>query len=408
VSDTPVAFYTPLKHPYEREPSGDREIARSLMHALRTCGYAPELASRLLTWRRRFDPDDAVRVERRAALVAAALVHRYRRRPAAARPRLWMSYQNYYRCPDLVGPVVATALDVPYVLVDTALSGSSRRTPFRPWVSAARLAARRADLLFVMSPRDVPRLAALRGRRFAAERIRLLPPGVALGPYAAGPDARVRHRAMLAARVAAGDGPLLLCVAMMRAADKLDSYRLLAEALAGVSAPWRLVVVGDGPDRPAVEAALGRLPPGRVAMAGLVEPEALPAFYLGADLFVFPGLGDALGLVYLEAAAAALPVVACAGPGPAAMVAPGGSVLAEPIAPAFAAAVAALLADPTRRAAMGEAGRRWIAAERTETAFADRLASGLSVLGLSTQVSESPPSPGGWGGGAGGVAGGAG
>ena len=117
MSDVPVAFYTPLKHPDEREPSGDREIARSLMHALRTCGYAPELASRLLTWRRRFDPDDAVRLERRAALVAAGLVHRYRRRPAAARPRLWMSYQNYHRGPDLLGPVVATALDV-----DTAVS----------------------------------------------------------------------------------------------------------------------------------------------------------------------------------------------------------------------------------------------------------------------------------------------
>jgi glycosyltransferase involved in cell wall biosynthesis len=382
VSDVPVAFYTPLKHPDEPEPSGDREIARGLVRALRTGGYAPELASRLLTWRRRFDPGDVVRVERRAAAVAATLVRRYRRRPAAARPRLWMSYQNYYRCPDLVGPVVATALDVPYVLVDAALSSSSRRTAFRPWVSAARLAVRRADLVFAMSSRDVPRLTALRGRRFAAERIRLLPPAVDTGRYAASPETRARHRAALASRVAAGDGPLLLCVAMMRAADKLDSYRLLAEALAGVPAPWRLVVVGDGPDRAAVEAALGRLPPERVALAGAIEPAALPALYLGADLFVFPGRGEALGLVYLEAAAAGLPVVACAGPGPAAMVAPGGSVLAEPTAPALGAAVAALLADPPRRAAMGEAGQRWIAAERSQTTFASRLASGLAVLAL--------------------------
>jgi glycosyltransferase involved in cell wall biosynthesis len=410
VSDIPVAFYTPLKHPEEREASGDREIARRLTHALRTCGYAPELASRFLTWRRRFDPDDAVRLERRAAVVAAGLVRRYRRRPAAARPRLWMSYQNYYRCPDLVGPVVATALDVPYVLVDTAVSTSSRRTPFRPWVSAARLALRRADLVFAMSPRDVPRLAALRGRRFAAERIRPLPPAVPLGAYAAGPEARARHRAALAARVASGDGPLLLCVAMMRAADKLDSYRLLAQALAGVSAPWRLVIAGDGPDRPAVEAAFARLPRERVALAGAIEPEALPAFYLGADLFVFPGLGEALGLVYLEAAAAGLPVVACAGPGPAAMVAPEGSVLAEPTAAAFGAVLAALLADPARRAAMGEAGRRWIAAERSDGAFAERLASGLSVLNLPTLASDTPgqrpkavrSTGGGDGGGAGG------
>jgi glycosyltransferase involved in cell wall biosynthesis len=120
-----------------------------------------------------------------------------------------------------------------------------------------------------------------------------------------------------------------------------------------------------------------------VGLAGAVEPEALPACYLGADLFVFPGLGEALGLVYVEAAAAGLPVVACTGPGPSAMVAPGGSVLAEPTAAALGSAIAALLGDPGRRTAMGEAGRRWVAAERTEAAFTARIASGLSVLDTS-------------------------
>jgi hypothetical protein len=52
--------------------------------------------------------------------------------------------------------------------------------------------------------------------------------------------------------------------------------------------------------------------------------------------------------------------------------------------------VAALLADPARRAAMGEAGRRWIAAERSDGAFAERLASGLSVLNLPTLASDTP------------------
>jgi hypothetical protein len=95
------------------------------------------------------------------------------------------------------------------------------------------------------------------------------------------------------------------------------------------------------------------------------------------------------------------------------MVAPEGSVLVEPTAAAFGAAVAALLADPARRAALGEGGRRWIAAERSDGRFADRLASGLSVLNLPTLASATPPSPGqrpkavrSTGGGAGGVAGG--
>jgi hypothetical protein len=59
-------------------------------------------------------------------------------------------------------------------------------------------------------------------------------------------------------------------------------------------------------------------------------------------------------------------------------------VLAEPTAAALGAAVAALLADPARRAAMGEAGRRWIDTERSDARFADRLAEGLAVLRIST------------------------
>ena len=377
-----VAFYTPLKHPFERAPSGDREIARSLMRGLRACGYAPELASRVLTWRRQFDPADAVRLERRAALAAARLIRRYRRRPPGARPCLWMTYQNYHRCPDLVGPVVATALEVPYVVVDSALSTRSRRTPFRPWVSAARLAVRRADAIFAMSERDLPGLARFRGPRFAAQRLHLLPPAVDLARFDADAAARARHRMALAARVPVPDGPLLLCVAMMRAADKLDSYRLLAEALGGIRAPWRLVVVGDGPARADVEAALARLPAARVAVLGAVEAEALAPLYLGADVFVFPGLGEALGLVYLEAAAARLPVVACAGPGPRATMAPGGGLLTEATAAACGEAVAALLADPARRHAMGAAARRFVAAERSLAAFDRRLKDGLAALGL--------------------------
>ena len=162
---TPLAFYTPVKHPFQTEPSGDRELGRLLMTAFRGLGFAPHLASRLLTYRRAFDPADAARVERVAALTAARLVARYRRREPAERPRAWVTYQSYYRAPDLVGPTVATALDIPYVLVDTYLSAKSRRTPFRPWVSAARLAARRADLIFLMSPRDRPRVAAPAGGR---------------------------------------------------------------------------------------------------------------------------------------------------------------------------------------------------------------------------------------------------
>ncbi|HEY7140406.1 MAG TPA: glycosyltransferase family 4 protein [Methylomirabilota bacterium] len=388
---TPLAFYTPVKHPFETEPSGDRELGRLLMTALRGIGFAPRLASRLLTYRRAFDPADAARLERVAALTAARLVARYRRARPDARPRAWITYQSYYRAPDLVGPAVATALAIPYVLVDTYLSAKSRRTAFRPWVSAARLAARRADLIFLMSPRDRPRVAGCRGPRFAAERILDLPPSVDVTRFGASPSRRAAGRAEMAARFGDANGPVILAVAAMREVKKLDAYRLLGGALArlhasGPDRPWRLAVVGDGPARPAVAAALGALPAGRVAFLGSLEPESLPAAYFGADLFAFPGR---FHVVYLQAAAAGLPVVACTGPGPDPMVAPDGALLTLPTPDAFAVAVARLLDDPALRDTMGAAARRFVTADRTLDAFQRRLAAGLATLDLPCAPSTS-------------------
>jgi glycosyltransferase involved in cell wall biosynthesis len=381
-----AAFYTPLKHPFEREASGEREIARTLLAGLRRVGVEPELASRLLTWRREFHPAAAERLSRQAAIIATTLVRRYRRRPAASQPRLWVTYQNYYRCPDLIGPAVSLALGIPYVLIDPAVSTASRRTAFRPWVSAARLALRQAALIFAMSPRDLPRLARLRGRRFAEAHLLLLPPAVEVSRFS---DAAAR-RADVRRRLVGSEPtpvPLLLCVAMMRMADKLDSYRLLAAALTRLhdsapDRPWRLVVVGDGPARREVETALAELPGERVTVLGAVEPDGLPPLYLAADLFVFPGLGEALGLVFLEAAAAGLPVVACHGPGPDYMVRPETGILTAATATALGDGIRALLDQPARARALGAAGRRVALAERSVEALERRLGEGLARLGL--------------------------
>ncbi len=387
VTPAAAAFYTPLKHPFQAEASGDRQIGRALMDGLRACGFEPELASRMATWRRAFEPGEAERLDRAAALIAETLVRRYRRRPATRRPRSWMTYQNYYRCPDLLGPAVATALDIPYILVNPAISSASRRSPFRPWVSAARLAVRRADLIFAMSPRDVPRLALLRGVRFAAERLLLLPPAVDVTRFEVDRPARAAYRSELGRYFAASDGPLCLCVAMMRPVDKLDSYYLFAAAFSRLytdrpGCPWRLLVVGDGPARPQVEAALASVPGDRVCFLGALESHALVPIYLGVDLFAFPGIGEEYGLVYLEAAAAGLPTVACQGPGPNLMVPPGGGLLTDPTSDAFAEGLRRLLDDPDERQRMGASAQRFVALERSMEAFRRGLRDGLARLGL--------------------------
>jgi hypothetical protein len=130
---------------------------------------------------------------------------------------------------------------------------------------------------------------------------------------------RAACRAALDRHFPGPDGPLCLCVAVMRLVAQLDTDCLLAAAVSRLTLPraghpWRLLIVGDGPARPKVEVAMATLPADRIRFLGSLEPEALPPIYLGADLLAFPGIGEDYGLVYLEAAAAGLPIVACRGP----------------------------------------------------------------------------------------------
>jgi glycosyltransferase involved in cell wall biosynthesis len=79
------------------------------------------------------------------------------------------------------------------------------------------------------------------------------------------------------------------------------AYRAMVEARPGT----RLVVVGDGPERGRLQAAL----PDAV-FTGMLRGEALAAHYASADVFLFPSLTETFGNVTLEAMASGLAVVA--------------------------------------------------------------------------------------------------
>ncbi len=75
----------------------------------------------------------------------------------------------------------------------------------------------------------------------------------------------------------------------------------------------RLVIVGDGPLRPDLEAAAVDKGVGdSVAFTGKLPNEELPAWMNAADVFVLPSRNEGLGLVALEAMACGTPVVATA------------------------------------------------------------------------------------------------
>ena len=121
----------------------------------------------------------------------------------------------------------------------------------------------------------------------------------------------------------------------------------------------RLVLVGDGSLRPAVERSLADLGIAyRVLLTGWVERggAVMPAL----DVLALPSRWEPFGIVNLEAAAAGVPVVAFAVDGVPEVVADGETgVLVRPgDTAAFADALGLLCADPQRRAALGAAARR--------------------------------------------------
>jgi len=368
----PVAFYAPLKPPGHPVPSGDRRMARALMRALSGGGHAVALASRLRSYDRVGDPGRQARIRSLGERLAARLLRRFRELPANRRPCAWLTYHAYHKSPDWLGPEVTAGLGIPYLLAEASFAPKQRDGPWATGHAATERAIRAADVVLALTAVDAECLAPL---VLPPAELRRLPPFIDPAPYRAAARGRAAQRAACAARFGLDLAqPWLLTVAMMRHDVKRDSYGQLACALAGLrDLSWQLLVVGDGPARPEVEALLRALGDDRVAFAGLVAEAALPDVYAAADLFVWPAVREAYGLAMLEAQAAGLAVVAGREGGVAEVVADGRSgVLAPPRDPAaLAAAVRDLLERPDRRRTLATAAMSFVATERsTEQAAA--------------------------------------
>jgi phosphatidylinositol alpha-1,6-mannosyltransferase len=136
-----------------------------------------------------------------------------------------------------------------------------------------------------------------------------------------------------------------------------------------------LLLVGGGPARARIERlARDAGVADDVILAGSVPTERLPEFYVAGDVFAMPcrerlgGLDvEGLGMVFLEAAACGLPVIAGASGGSPDAVLTGrtGVVIDGGSVSEVAHAVAGLLADPGRSRELGRCGREWVAADWT-------------------------------------------
>lgn len=230
----------------------------------------------------------------------------------------------------------------------------------------ARTALRRigdtTDVVTFVSRYTRGRFAAAFGPRAALEH---LPPGVDTDRFTPDPAARAELRA----RYGLGERPVVVCLSRLVPRKGQDTLIRALPAIRRRVPDAVLVIVGGGPYRSALQRqAQAHGVTDQVLFTGGVPGDELPAHHAMADVFAMPcrtrGAGldvEGLGIVYLEASATGIPVVAGRSGGAPETVRDGetGLVVDGTDISAVTGAVADLLCDPDRAAAMGAAGRAW-------------------------------------------------
>jgi 2-deoxystreptamine N-acetyl-D-glucosaminyltransferase/2-deoxystreptamine glucosyltransferase len=214
-----------------------------------------------------------------------------------------------------------------------------------------RRAIRRADAVLVLTE---PAAEAAVEDGVPPDRVHVVPsgfsPALFAGPHA-DPTPHVPHpRVLFAGRLAAQKRPL----------DAVAAHALMADDV-------HLVVVGDGPLRAELEAAVAASPArDRVHLVGLVPHGEVPGHLAHADAFVLPSQYEELGSVLVEAMASGLPVVAHRVGGIPSLVQDGvtGRLVERGDVPALAAALTDVLTDRRTTRRLAETARAHV-----DTAF---------------------------------------
>jgi glycosyltransferase involved in cell wall biosynthesis len=212
--------------------------------------------------------------------------------------------------------------------------------------------ARHADAVLTTS--DYCRRAIGRHYGIAHEKVRLVPEGIDLP----------RWQRLAAAEAHTSDGATILCVARQyprkHVADLLRALPAVRRAVPRAHA----IIAGDGPEHGALRALATQLGLGEaVRFTGALPDDELARLYRHADVFCLPSVQEGFGIVFLEAMANALPVVATTGAAIPEVVPQrrAGTLVAPGDHAALADALIELLSDAALRRAYGEAGQAHVA-----------------------------------------------
>ncbi len=293
-----ISFYAPFKPLGHEDPSGDLVIATGLYQYLIKQGHelkvASTLRSRWIYWKPWLFP--RLLVERR----------KLGRRFSRSNTDLWLTYHTYYKGPDLLGPFVAGAANIPYVIFQGIYSTKRRKDwRTRPGFVLNKQALISARHVFTNKRVDLTNLRRL----LPDNRITYVAPGIYPDEFCFDRSAREAFRR----RWQVDNEPVVLSAAMFRPGVKTQGLTWVIEACGKLFQRGRLfqlVIAGDGKEKSRLLKLADRHLPGRVHFAGKIPREKMYQFYSAGDVFVFPGIEESLGMVFLEAQSCGLPVVA--------------------------------------------------------------------------------------------------
>jgi len=346
-----IAYYMPFKPLGHPHPSGDLVIGTELFHFLRECGHdirpVSQLRARWIYWK----PWQWVLIPIEIA--------RARRLVQQFQPHVWLTYHSYYKAPDVLGAICAPSCGIPYAIFQGVYSTKRRRhIRTNPGFLLNRYALQRANAVFTNKRRDETNLRRL----LPDDRLHYIAPGIQVNRF----TAKTQGYSPLRKQWGGSDCPVILTAAMFRPGVKTEGIAQVIRSCGHIAHRgyrFRLVICGDGINSDYLKQLAEKHLGPSVHFAGQVPRNQMLQYYHSADIFVFPGIQEGLGMVYLEAQSAGLPVVACTGWGASEVVGHDQTGLLS--APGdwrqFEQHVMRLLSDRELRCKMGKAATRHIA-----------------------------------------------
>lgn len=345
-----ICFYTPFKPLSHAHPSGDLVTASGIFNYFEQREHqviaVSDLRCRWIYWKPWLWP--------KVLQETRQVVRQYSDKGMD----LWLTYHSYYKAPDLLGPPVSKKMGIPYVIFQGIYSTKRRRNwKTRPGFYLNKHSLGAARHVFTNKKVDLLNIKRL----IPENRITYIAPGLIPDEFSFDAEARAHLRRMLNV----GDEPVVFSAAMFRQDVKTEGLTWVIRACGELyrrGYPLWLVIAGDGKEKHKLQKLAGEHLPQRARFVGKVARNEMYRFYSAGDVFVFPGIRESLGMVFLEAQSCGLPVVAFENAGVPEAVQDGNTGFLVPmyVMEDFVQAIERLLTNKNLRQEMGEQARNYV------------------------------------------------